>query len=83
MIDSGEFIFDYVLLMYYKYHKTNLNCGGSYVDSPDQLKKKKATTDPINKKDDKCFVYAVTVALNYGKTGKHAERITKMKTFYI
>ena len=30
-----EFVFDYVHLLYYKFHKTNLNRGGSYKDSPD------------------------------------------------
>ena len=29
------------------------------------MKNKKATINPINKKDNKCFKYAVTVALNY------------------
>ena len=27
-------IFDYVQLLYYKYHKINPNRGGSYIDSP-------------------------------------------------
>ena len=30
-----EFAFDYVQLLYYKYHKINPNHGGSYTDSPD------------------------------------------------
>ena len=29
---GSEFIFDYASLLYYKYHKTNMNCGGSYID---------------------------------------------------
>ena len=43
--------------------------GGSYIDSPDWIKKKKATINPKNT-DDKCFLYSVKVALNYGETGK-------------
>ena len=62
---GSEFAFDYVQLLYYKCHKTNLNCGKSYIDSPDWIKNKKATINPINKKDNKCFQYAVTVAVNY------------------
>ena len=27
---GSEFVFDYVHLLYYKYHKINPNCGGSY-----------------------------------------------------
>ena len=33
----SEFVFDYVNLLYYKCHKINLNCGGSYIDSPDWI----------------------------------------------
>ena len=29
---GSEFVFDYVQLLYYKCYKTNLNCGGSYID---------------------------------------------------
>ena len=32
---SSEFVFDCVHLLYYKCHKINLNCGGSYIESPD------------------------------------------------
>ena len=46
MKGSG-FVFDYVHLLYYKY-KINLNRGGSYVDSPDWIKNKKATINLIN-----------------------------------
>ena len=43
--------------------------------------KKKATINPINKKDNKSFQYAVTVALNHEEIRKHSERITKIKPF--
>ena len=32
---SSEFVFDYAHLLYYKCHKLNPNCGGSYIDSPE------------------------------------------------
>ena len=60
----SEFAFDYVHLLYYKCHEINPNCGGSSTDSPDWVKNKKGKINPINKKDNKCFQYAVTVALN-------------------
>ena len=46
---ESEFIFDYFQLVYYKCHKINLNRGGSYIDSPEWIKNKKATINPINK----------------------------------
>ena len=52
---GSEFVFDYVYLLYYKCHKINPNRGGSCIYSPDWIKKKKATINSINKKDDKCF----------------------------
>ena len=45
-----EFVFNYVQLLYYKCHKININHGRSYIDSPDLIKNKKATVNPINKK---------------------------------
>ena len=68
-IRGSDFIFESVQLLYYKCHKINLKRGGSYIDSPDWIKKKKATINPKNT-DDKCFLYSVKVALNYGETGK-------------
>ena len=42
----------------------NPNRVGSYIDSPDWIKNKKATINPINKKDSKCFQYVVAVELS-------------------
>ena len=55
--------------------------GGSYIDSPDLIKNKKATLNPIDKKDNKCFQYAVTVVLNHEEIRKDPQRITNIKPF--
>ena len=44
------------------------------------MAKKKATINPKNK-DDKCFPYALTVALNYEQIEKYPQRISKIKPF--
>ena len=69
-----EFIFDSVVALTYDLNKISLSRGGSYIDSPKWLKNKKET---INKKnnDDKCFQYALTVALNHEQIKSHQERI--------
>ena len=67
--------------MYYKCHKINPNRSGSYIDSPDWIKSKKATINLINKKHNECFQYNVAVALNYQKIKKDPQRITKIKLF--
>ena len=45
------------------------------------VKNKKATINPKKNKDDKCFQYALTVALNYEQIKNHPERISKIKPF--
>ena len=77
----SDFIFDCVHLLYYKCDEISFNQGGSYIDSPDWIKSKKLTINPINKKDNKCFKYTVTVALNHEETRKDLQRITKIKPF--
>ena len=78
---GSKFVFDYVQLLYYKCDKINPNFGGSYIDSPDWIKNKKATINPINKKYNKCFQYTVMVALNYEEIKKNLQKITKIKPF--
>ena len=80
-IEGNDFIFDCFHLLYYKWHKTNLHCGGLYIDSPDWIKNKKATKNPIDKKDNKCFQYAVTAALSHEEVEQSSERIKKTKAF--
>ena len=62
---GSEFVYDSVDVSYYNLNKVSLSRGGSYIDSPKWLKNKKTTINPQNKKDDKCFQYAITVALNH------------------
>ena len=71
-----EFVFNYVHLLYYKYHKINPNYSGSYRFSWLDKNKKEAI-NPINKKDNKCFQYAVTVTLNLEEIKKKLAKIAK------
>ena len=79
LMRAKDFVFVYLQLLYYKCHKINLNRGGLYIDFPDWIKNKKKTMNPVNKKDNQCFQYAVTVALNYKPIKKEPQRITKIK----
>ena len=45
---GSDFIFDSVQLLYCKCHKVNFSRGSSSIDSPDWIKKKKATINPRN-----------------------------------
>ena len=75
---GSEFVFHNDDSLYYKLHKISFNRGGSYIDSPEWLKNKKVTINPKNN-DDKCFQYALTVALNDKQIKKDPQIITKIK----
>ena len=55
LMKSIEISFDYVHSLYYECHKTNLNCGRSYIESPYWIKSKKEAINHIDKKYNKCF----------------------------
>ena len=54
-MEGSDFVFNYVHLLYYKCHEINRNCGGSYMDSNDWIKNKKARKNPIKKKITNVF----------------------------
>ena len=78
---GSEFVRDSVDLLYYHLHRISLKRSESYVDSLKWLKDKGATINPKNKKDNKCFKYAITVALNNQSIGNNAQRISKIEPF--
>ena len=77
---GSDFEFDGINFLYYDFNKTNIYRGGTYIDSPKWLKHKKSTINPKNN-DDKCFQYAVTLALNLDNIEKNPQRISKIKPF--
>ena len=60
----SELVFYSADLLHYNLQKISINRGGSYIDSPEWLKNKKATINTKNN-EEKCFQYALTVDLNY------------------
>ena len=77
---GSDFVFDGVNFLYYDFNKISISRGGSYIDSPKWLKDKKSTINQKNN-DNKCFQYAVILALNLDKINDHPERISKLKPF--
>ena len=75
-IRVGDFIFDSVQMLYYKFHKVNYKPDGSYIDSLDWIRKK--AINPKNK-DDKCFQYVVMAALIYEELKWNPERVSNIK----
>ena len=46
----------------------------SYIESPAWIKNKHAIINPKNTNDNKCFQYAITVALNHKEIGKDPQK---------
>ena len=77
---GNEFVFDYVESLNYIFHKVDLKRSRSYIEIPEWLKNKGATINCQNN-DDKCFQYAITIALNYDEIEKYHQRVNKVKPF--
>ena len=71
--NGSDLVFDRVDALYYNLNKTSLNRGRSYIDSAEWLKKK-TIKNPKNN-DDKCFQYALVVALSHEQIKNYPERI--------
>ena len=78
---GSSFTFERIDLLEYHLHKISLNRGSSYIKSSEWIKNKGVTINPKNTKDNNCFQYAITAALNYQNIGSHPERISKLKPF--
>ena len=79
-VKGSEFVFNSVNLLYYHLHKISLKRGESYIDSPEWLKNKGATINPQNK-DNECFKYSITVALNHKQIKNQPERTSNLRPF--
>ena len=77
---GNSYLLESVDLLHYILHKISLNRGGSYINSSDWIKNKKATINPKNK-DNECFKYAITAALNYCEIDTYSEKISALKPF--
>ena len=78
---GSSYIFERIDLLEYHLHKISLNRGSSYIDSPIWIKNKGVTINPKNTKNNNCFQYAITAALNNRNIGHHSERISKLEPF--
>ena len=67
---GSSYIFERVDVLEYHFHKVSLNKGGSYIDSDEWLKNKRATINPKNTKDNECFKYAIIAALHHKEIGR-------------
>ena len=83
--DNGSgFTHESVALLYYYFQKIDIRRGETYIMSSELLANKGATINPKNEKDNKCFQYSITSALNCNKTKKiYSRYIEKLKRVNI
>ena len=62
---GSDYVFDSANILGTHFHNIILRRGGSYMESPEWISSKKATINPQNTKDNKCFQYTIAVALNH------------------
>ena len=79
-MEGSDFEFDGINFLYYDFNKASIYREGTYMDSPKWLKDNRSTINPKSK-DNKCFQYAATLALNLDNIDNHPERISKIKPF--
>ena len=83
--DNGSgFTHESVALLYYYFQKINIRRAESYIKSREWIVSKGATINLKNEKDNKCFQYSITSALNCNKTKKiYSRYIEKLKRVNI
>ena len=77
---GSGFTHDSVGLLYYHFQRIDIRRGESYIVSPDWIASKKATINPKNEKDNKCFQWAIIAGLNYNKINENEwKRLLKFR----
>ena len=79
--NGSGYVYDNVEVMGIHFHKIEVERGSSYIESPEWIKNKKATINPQNSKDNRCFLSVITIALNHQKIGRDLQRISKIIPF--
>ena len=76
---GSKFTHESVALLYYYFQKIGIRRAESYIKSPDWVVSKKATINPKNEKENKCFQWSIISGLNYNKIKeKHLKKKTKI-----
>ena len=77
---GSGFTHESVALLYYYFQKIDIRRRESHIISPDWIASKKATINPKNEKDNKCFQWSIISGLNYNKIKeKELKKILKFK----
>ena len=73
---GSSYVFNHVKLLEYSLHKIFLSRGRSYLPALQWIANGKCTINPNNTKDNRCYLYAILIALNNHKIPNHTLRTT-------
>ena len=77
---GSKFIPDSVELLYYHFQRIVIRRAESYIITPNRISSKKATKNPKNEKDNKCFQWSIISELNHNNINeKELKKILKFK----
>ena len=75
--ESSSFVYESVEECNIHFDRLGLRRGALFIDTPEWLKRKKATINPQNVNNVYCFMYAATIALYHIDLGNNSGRISK------
>ena len=79
-LPKSGFTLDHIMHLDIDFHKLQLTRGGSHIELPEWIAKKKAVINPKNT-DEECFKWAVIAALHHEEISNNPERISKLQPF--
>ena len=80
-MSGSNYVFDRIDLLEYHFHKITLKRGSSYIPTLPWFANKKCKINPQNTKDNKYYLYAIVLALNYHKIANNPQRISNLIQF--
>ena len=78
---GSNYVFNDVKLLEYHFHKISISRGSSYITTLDWIANKKCTINAKNTKGNRCYLYAIVIALNFNKIPNHPETISNLIPF--
>ena len=72
---GSEFIPENAELLYCNFQGKDIKRADSYIMSPDWIASKKATINPTNENDNKCFQWSIIAGLNYNKINEKRKKL--------
>ena len=78
---GSSYVFNHVKLLEYHFLKISISRGSSDIPTREWIANKKCTINPKNTKDNSCYLYGISIALNFHKIPNHPDRKPNLISF--